>query len=101
MTRDITACSRIADIVSVKSAAVCFVFLVAFVSIWQGMVEAAQRKDLDARTVGRCFMTGIGAVGMAYGVSGPTTLRLMFTSGLKENYALSSLRGTACPDSQH
>lgn len=98
MTRYMTVGSRIADAVSMKSVAICFVVVVALLSVWQGLVEASQREKLEARAVGLCFKTGIGAIGMAYGTSGPTTLRLMFSSGLKEAYALSSLQPAACPD---
>lgn len=60
-------------------------------------VEQIRRDEYRRATVGKCFKTGIGAVGMAIDTAGTGSVWLMFMSGLKNSYSAGDLVETACP----
>lgn len=45
---------------------------------------------------GRCYRTGIGAVGMADGTRGTNGVNLIFPSGVRESYDIERLEEVAC-----
>lgn len=49
-------------------------------------------------TEGRCYRTGIGAVGMADWTRGTNVVNLIFPSGVRESYDINDLKEVVCPN---
>jgi hypothetical protein len=65
--------------------------------IYASSVSQSHWDEFRRATMGNCFKTGIGAVGMAIETEGTDTVWLMFASGLKTSYPADGLVETACP----
>lgn len=63
------------------------------------IVEETIRNQFHRQTVGHCFKTGIGAVGMAVDTVGTTEASMIFPSGIRATYRKDELKGTDCPAS--
>lgn len=61
------------------------------------IVEESSRKQFHRQTVGHCFETGIGAVGMAVDTVGTTQVSMIFPSGIRATYGKDELTEIGCP----
>lgn len=68
--------------------------IVVLAGILAGRTGSALAEAID----GRCYRTGIGAVGMADFARGTNRAHLIFPSGVRESYDIRHLREVACPN---